>query len=258
MQKKQYSLLVLNFSLIWLNFTMKLLKSLTRGLKVIELLSESLLPVRLIDISKKLESKKSNTSHILKSLMAAGYVNQDSYKRYYLNNKLTTYEQSHSIDSVVRWKEKFQPILKELTLKTGECTYLAVRADNRVWYIDKFDSRHSLKVDHPIGNLAPLHCTALGKTFLAFENIKIADELTKYTSKTITTKKNLLKEISRIRSEGFARDDEEYAEGIRCVARPIHDKNFHIVAAVGISAPTIRFGNKQFDKFGELIKELII
>lgn len=237
---------------------MLILKSLTRGLKVIELLSESSLPVRLIDISKKLESKKSNTSHILKSLMSAGYVNQDSSRRYYLNNKLTNYEQSYSIDNVVKLKEKFQPILKELTFKTGECTYLAVKADNRVWYIDKFASSHPLKVDHPIGNLAPLHCTALGKTFLAFGNIKIDNELTKYTDKTITTKKNLLREISRIRYEGFARDDEEYVKGIRCVAKPILDKNFFIVAAVGISAPTIRFNEKQFDKYGAFIKKNLV
>jgi DNA-binding IclR family transcriptional regulator len=237
---------------------MQILKSLTRGMRVIQLLSESSLPVRLIDISKKLESKKSNTSHILKSLMAAGYVNQDSSRRYYLNNKFNNYEQSYSIDNVVRLKEKLQPILKKLTQKTGECTYLAVKADNKVWYIDKFASSHTLKVDHPIGNLAPLHCTALGKTFLAFENINIDNELTKYTDKTITNKKNLLIEISRIRSEGFARDDEEYAEGIRCVARPIFDKNFRIIAAFGISAPTIRFNEKHFQKYGALIKKLII
>ncbi|MDB4234654.1 helix-turn-helix domain-containing protein, partial [Alphaproteobacteria bacterium] len=163
---------------------MQLLKSLSKGLKVIELLSDSRSPLRLTDISNKLESKKSNTSHILKSLMAAGYVSQDSSRHYYLSNKLTDYEQSHSIDSVVNWKEKLQPILKELTYKTGECTYLAVRANNKVWYIDKVDSLHSLKVDHPIGNLAPLHCTALGKTFLAFEDIKIDWELKKYTDKT--------------------------------------------------------------------------
>jgi len=237
---------------------MQILKSLTRGLKVIEILSESPLPIRLIDISKKLESKKSNTSHILKSLMVAGYVNQDSSRRYYLNNKLKNYRQSYSVDNVVRLKEKFQPILKELSLKTGECTYLAVRANNKVWYIDKFASSNPLKVDHPIGNLAPLHCTALGKSFLAFENIEIDYELTKYTDKTITNKKNLLIEISRIQSQGFARDDEEYAEGIRCVARPIFDKNSYIVAAVGISAPSIRFSDKQFDKYGALIKKLSI
>lgn len=236
---------------------MQLLKSLSKGLKVIELLSDSRSPLRLTDISNKLESKKSNTSHILKSLMAAGYVSQDSSRHYYLSNKLTDYEQSHSIESVVNWKEKLQPILKELTYKTGECTYLAVRANNKVWYIDKVDSLHSLKVDHPIGNLAPLHCTALGKTFLAFEDIKIDWELKKYTDKTIDDKKKLLKEISKIRLKGFAQDDEEYAEGIRCVARPILDKNFHIVAAIGISAPTIRFNDNQFEKFGSLIKELI-
>lgn len=236
---------------------MQLLKSLSKGLKVIELLSDSKSPQRLTDISNKLESKKSNTSHILKSLMAAGYVSQDSSRHYYLSNKLTDYEQSHSIDSVVNWKEKLQPILKELTYKTGECTYLAVRANNKVWYIDKVDSLHSLKVDHPIGNLAPLHCTALGKTYLAFEDIKIDWELKKYTDKTIDDKKKLLKEISKIRLKGFAQDDEEYAEGIRCVARPILDKNFHIVASIGISAPTIRFNDNQFEKFGSLIKELI-
>ncbi len=118
---------------------MQILKSLTRGLKVIELLSESTLPVRLIDISKKLKSKKSNTSHILKSLVAAGYVNQDSSRRYYLNNKLTNYEQSYSIDNVVRLKEKFQPIFPPIDLCSDNAAMIAM-AGLEKYKKKKFDS----------------------------------------------------------------------------------------------------------------------
>ena len=236
---------------------MRLIQSLTRGLEVVDALAESPYPIRLTDISRNLEFKKSNTAHMLKSLVAAGYVEQDSSRRYYLTNKVAKLQQRHSIEEIIRWKEKCRPVLEILSHKTGECTYLAVLAKDRVWYIDKIDSHFPLKVDHPIGNLAPLHCTALGKTFLAFGSVKLPEELSIFTKKTISNKKMLLKEIAKIRTQGFSCDDEEYAKGIRCVARPVFDETHRVIAAIGIAGPTVRINYKRFEELGTLINTFV-
>ena len=67
----------------------------------------------------------------------------------------------------------------------------------------------------------------------------------------------LLKEISKIRSEGFSRDDEEYAEGIRCVARPVFDETHRVIAAIGIAGPTVRINYKRFEELGTLINSFV-
>jgi DNA-binding IclR family transcriptional regulator len=127
-----------------------------------------------------------------------------------------------------------------------------VLVKSRVWYIDKIDSTLPLKVDHPIGSLSPLHCTALGKAFLAFGGAR-PDELTGYTGKTITSEVKLREEIEATRNRGFAIDDEEFAPGIRCVARPVFDESGQMIAAIGVSGPSVRVDDKRLAELGELV-----
>jgi IclR family acetate operon transcriptional repressor len=61
-----------------------------------------------------------------------------------------------------------------------------------------------------------------------------------YTPTTITTLKNLARECARIKAEGFAMDEEEYVEGVRCLAAPVRDRDGVVIASIGISAPLAR------------------
>ena len=117
-------------------------------------------------------------------------------------------------------KEAWRPALDQLVAVTGECAHLAVLVGARVWYIDKVDSPLPLKVDHPIGSLAPLHCTALGKAFLAFGQAEPPSEIIAYTPHTLRTKHALAEEVARIRRLGYAVDDEEFTNGIRWSPAP--------------------------------------
>jgi DNA-binding IclR family transcriptional regulator len=235
----------------------RLLQSLTRGLQALDFLKQSGGSARLTDIARALGVEKPNASHVLKTLVAAGYAAQDDSRRYLLTDKGRpsdpARDRGHSVEDIVACKEAWRPALETLVRETGECAHLAVLVDRRVWYIDKIDSTLPLKVDHPIGALSPLHCTALGKAFLAFGEVHDTGALTAFTSKTITSPEVLEQEIARTRAQGYAVDDEEFAPGIRCVARPIYDPEGRMIAALGVSGPTVRIDDARLAELGRLV-----
>jgi len=238
---------------------MRLLQSLTRGLETLDYLRANAEPVRLTEVAATLGVDKSNAAHVLKTLVAAGYAGQDDRRRYVATAKATRVQfRQHSLEAIVAVKEAWRPALDGLVAATGECAHLAALVGARVWYIDKVDSPLSLKVDHPIGSLAPLHCTALGKAFLAFGQAEPPSELVGYTSRTLTTKQALAEDLARVRRLGYAVDDEEFANGVRCVARPIYDENGFMIAAVGLSGPSVRVNPARLAEFGRIVLSLSV
>ena len=235
---------------------MRLLQSLTRGLAALDVLTARAEPVRLTDLAEALAVDKSNAAHVLKTLVAAGYAVQDGNRRYMASAKLAGPARSeHTLEEIVAVKEAWRGALEALVAATGECAHMAVLVGERVWYIDKVDSPLPLKVDHPIGALAPLHCTALGKAFLAFGGARTPDAQPAFTPHTLTTRRALADEIEATRRRGYAVDDEEFASGIRCVARPVHDAGGRMIAAIGISGPSVRVTDSRLPELGRIVAE---
>lgn len=232
---------------------MRLLQSLSRGLETLDYMAAQPGPVRLTDVAEALGIDKSNAAHLLKTLVAMSYAVQDDSRRYMATAKRAPAHQEHTLEQIVAVKESWRSVLEALVAETGECAHLAVLVGARVWYIDKIDSLLPLKVDHPIGALSPLHCTALGKAFLAFGRAKMPDEQPSFTPKTLTTRRALSEEIERTRIRGYSVDDEEFSHGIRCVARPIYDADGVMIAAVGVSGPSVRVTDARLHELGQIV-----
>ncbi len=233
---------------------MRLLQSLSRGLEALDLMASRAEPMRLTDLAEALGVDKSNATHVLKTLVAAGYAVQNDNRRYTASAKVAGAAPTElTLEEIVSVKEAWRPTLAKLVTATGECAHLAVLVGKRVWYVDKVDSPLPLKVDHPIGALSPLHCTALGKAFLAFGCAQLPADLQDYTPKTLTTRRALADEIERTRARGYAIDNEEFAQGIRCVARPIYDANGAMIAALGVSGPSVRVDAERFEELGRIV-----
>lgn len=233
---------------------MRLLQSLNRGLEALDYLTAQSEPARLTDIATHLDVDKSNASHLMRTLVAAGYAIQNESRRYGASAKLQA-RRSHDLEDIIACREGLHQTLVDLVDLTGECAHMAVLVGTRVWYVDKIASPLPLKVDHPIGALAPLHCTALGKAFLAFGNVHETGELTSFTPKTITRKALLEAEIEASRRRGYAQDDEEFSSGIRCAAVPVFAGENDMIAAIGISGPTARISTERLDELGTMVRE---
>lgn len=233
---------------------MRLLQSLSRGLEALDYMTAQAGPVRLTDVAEALGIDKSNAAHLLKTLVASGYAVQGEGRRYMATAKVAGAARSeHTLEEIVAVKEAWRGALERLVADTGECAHLAVLVGSRVWYIDKVDSPLPLKVDHPIGALSPLHCTALGKAFLAFGRARIPETQPAFTPRTLTTRRALGEEIERTRQRGYSVDDEEFAHGIRCVARPVYDSQGDMIAAVGVSGPSVRVTDDRLEELGRIV-----
>jgi DNA-binding IclR family transcriptional regulator len=103
-----------------------------------------------------------------------------------------------------------------------------------------------------VGELVPLYCTAHGKALLADADERElralfgSGQLRRYTKNSMTTIQELSKDCALIKKRGFATDEAEYAEDLRCVAAPIRVDNDVIVGSIGVSAPLARFSKERF------------
>jgi DNA-binding IclR family transcriptional regulator len=137
------------------------------------------------------------------------------------------------------------PDLNLLATRINETAHLAVREGKEVLFIDCAHATRVVAAVGRTGELHPLHCTAHGKAMLADADeselcaLLGSGPLRKYTKNTITTIKALAENCATIHDIGYAVDDSEHADELRCIAAPIRF-NKQIVGSIGISAPAPR------------------
>jgi len=217
------------------------IKSLARGLLLLNLLAEATNGSGVTELAKQLDINKSSASRLLQTLAQYGYVEKDEEtRRYHLGAQVVVL--SRSVLTRMPLRDQAKPFLHKLMERTGEGAHLAIVAQGQALYIDQVESPATLSVNTGVGTFAPLHCTALGKSLLAYGATPMPDELQAYTQHTITDPAVLLDHLEQVRRQGYATDDEEYAHGVRCVAVPVWDYRGKVVGAIGISGPMGRMG----------------
>lgn len=233
---------------------MRVVQSLQRGLAVLDFMAERGAPVRTSEVAQRFDIDKANASRLLKTLAEAGYADRADDRRYVLGGKMRG-DDGRQLEGVIALRERTRSLLEGLVEVSGECAHMAMLVGDKVWYVDKVSSPHALRVDHPVGALAPLHCTALGKVFLAFMPTTAIGALARYTASTIVDEARLAEDLAVARTQGYAIDDEEFSPGVRCVAAPIRNARGRMVAAVGLSGPTARIDLDRLADLGRLVRD---
>lgn len=125
--------------------------------------------------------------------------------------------------------------------------HLVRREGTEAVYIDKVESTvSSIRMVSRVGNRIPLYCSGVGKALLAelpdseIEDIWNSSEIVSLTPYTVTKLPDLMERIATVRKVGYAMDDEENEEGVRCIAVSIPDYHKEPVYALSISAPVSR------------------
>lgn len=224
-------------------------KSLSKGLKAVELLIR-LPDLGTLDLAKALKIDKGAASRIMKTLVQGGFAVQDVGRRFRAGPLLQARAAAAGGASI---RERARPLLVRIFEATGETAQLAIRADDQLLYLDKIDTQHPLRVDLPVGTLAPVHCTALGKVLLAFGGLPAPRTLPGFTRRTPVSAEALATALAAIVACGYATEDEEFAPGIRCVAAPVRDPDGAVIAAVGLAAPTTRLDRNRLPELGQFV-----
>jgi IclR family KDG regulon transcriptional repressor len=158
--------------------------------------------------------------------------------------------------------ERARPYLERLAADAGETAHLCILDDGEVLYLEKVEPSRTVRVPSSVGQRNPAHCTAVGKALLAHLPQSDLDALVRsrglkaYTRNTITSPALLKRELRAIRERGYAIDDEEIEEGLRCVGAPVRDHGGRVVASMSIAGPAFRVTRGKAPALGRLVVKI--
>jgi DNA-binding IclR family transcriptional regulator len=227
-----------------------------RALRVLEILGEARKPVGVADVASGIGADRSTAYRMLMTLHDAGYVTRDAAgKTYQLGYKLLTLA-SALLDGNERAEVILQSI-RELSEKTGETVHYCVLDRDASVLVYRAKGTQLVSVDFKIGDRAPLHCTSIGKALLAYQDARLVEEviargLPQVASRTITDPEAFRTELIKVRRQGFAFDDLEFHDDMRCVAVPIFEAAGVVRAGISLSGPRSRYTLARLEELKDL------
>lgn len=198
------------------------------------------------DLSVRLAMPKATVYRFLQTMMTVGYVRQEKdSERYGLTMKMFELgSKALQFPDLVDLAKNHMQMMADLT---GETVHLGTLIDSEIIYLHKVDSRHTLGMYSRVGRRAPLHCTAIGKVLMAWEDPERRDRVLKgcdfkrYRDKTIVNAEAFVAELAQVKTQGYGEDREEFDDHIRCLGVPIFDRLNRPIAGFSISFPTFRY-----------------
>lgn len=223
---------------------------LDRALSILDILAGDGAEFTPAAVSEQLGLHKSTTHRLLAVLERHRLVWRNPQSgRYRLGLKL--FELGSKAVAQLDLRERVRPYLERLVLQTGETAHLCILNDGEMLSLANVESPRTLRTPSTIGRRTPLHCTSVGKALLAFmpedeaATIIKGRELQAYTRKTITKLARLKTEWRLVRERGYAVDDEEIEDGLRCIGAPVRDYSGRVVAAISIAGAAFRLTDER-------------
>lgn len=223
-------------------------QSLFRGLLILEILSNYPNGCPLAILAEQSQLNKSTTHRLLQGLQSCGYVTPaPTAGSYRLTSKLVSIGQKAL--SSLNIIHIASPYLSELNLTTGETINFSAREQDHAVLIYKLEpTTGMLRTRAYIGQHLSLYCSAMGKIYMAYENPEYVNfywkhhqqDIQKLTCNTIIDLEQMHEELSKIRQEKIARDQEENELGVSCIAAPVFNIQNQVLYSISISLSTSR------------------
>jgi len=232
-------------------------QSLARAFEVLRVVAESQKGASQGAIIQSTGLNRTTVWRIVTNLCALGALRPDSNGSYTLGPRLIALGEIARNQMIS--SQELIDILRRLRDETGETCHFAGPERDGLVYLEKMESTRPVRAASRVGGHLDLHCTALGKAYLAF----VADatridllgsmEFARRTSHTIGSRAQYESELATVRNRGWALDNEENELEIRCVAAPVLDSGGHAVAAVSVSVPTSRLPLSQVPAIARIV-----
>ena len=231
---------------------------LERVFHILDALAEASSELALSELSHKLRLHRSTVHRLLVVLEGKRYVEKNPVSgRYRLGSKLL--ELGTKVAAGLELPAIARPFLEQLVQETGETAHMGVLRQGEVLSITNVESSRTLHTPGTVGRRTPAHCSSLGKSLLAFlpdselRGLIEARGLNAYTVNTITRPEGLKAELQHVRERGYAVDEEEYEEGLKCIGAPVRDYSGEVIAAISIAGPASRLGEARMPALADSV-----
>ncbi len=216
-------------------------QSLHRALDLLEVIADRGGNLRLAEIAAVTGIPVPTTHRLMRTLVERGYLRQLRNRRYALGSRLVQLGAAANILAGAN----AEALLAELVDELGETANLAVLAGDHAEYVAQVPSRHAMRMFTEVGRRVELHCTGVGKALLSqLDDAQVSRTiqrvgLSAHTARTLTTETALRADLTRVRRDGYAFDEEEQELGVRCVAVPVTGDAMSFMA-LSVSGPLTR------------------
>ena len=235
-------------------------KSLVRGLSILDRLAEAQDGIALTDLAQRVGLPASTTHRLLNTLVAQGFVRQDEPSGRWMIGV-----ECFAVGNAFLYSRDFvsvsRPYMRRLMEQSGETANLSVLDDGQAILLSQVECHEMMRMLARLGSRTPLHASGVGKALLAalpekeVSNILHRRGLPRMTETTIDTPEKLMQDLQQVRVRGYAVDDEEHAVGLRCVAATIHDEYAEPLASISLSGPRARISRERMAGLGSLVLE---
>jgi DNA-binding IclR family transcriptional regulator len=228
------------------------IQSVSHALDVLEQFCGEADELGVTELSKRLRLHKNNVFRLLATLESRGYIEQNrTTENYRLGIRCLQLGQSYVQHMGLLRQARLT--MAELVRQVRETTYVAVLRRQAVVPVEVLEADRPVRIVSQLGEALPLHSTAAGKAYLAFESEEdlralLPDGLAKFTERTITDRPALLQQLRTIAQNGYAVDMGEHIEDIRAVAAPIRDYTRNVVGTLAVAAPASRLTAERIEK----------
>ncbi len=219
-------------------------KTLSKGLAILEKMSQMDSPAGVSELARSSNLTKSNVHRLLQSLKKLGYIRQCTCSSAYeLTPKMWEIGSSYLSHTDIH-AAAFDE-MHSLGRASKETIHLSVLDNHDVIYIGKIDSRLPLRAYSQLGARAPIYAVATGKAILAHQRPEDLEDilpttLEPYTDRTLAKKEKLMEELERVRENGYAINIGEWRTGINGIAAPVWNASREVCIGIGITGPAER------------------
>jgi len=226
------------------------LRSLERGLMILELVAQMGTPARLETLVHKSGLRKTTCFRIVKTMTVLGFLAKDPETRALRLGPKAIAIGLAAVGSE-RVREIAAPYMRELRDRTGATVNLGILVGPEVVFVERMQSSYIMESTLRVGSRLPAHCSSMGKAIIAFlpeeEREAILGKLAfeKKTPNTITNREAFVRELETIRRRGFSVNNEELEIGLFAVAAPLLNRNGVAVAAINVSFPLTRHSKEE-------------
>lgn len=233
--------------------------NLDRALQIIEYLADQTRAHGITDIAAALKMPKNSVFRILTTLHARGYVTRDPAKQYTLTGRLLSL--GYAAVSGGHLVEKSIDVMRQVRDKVDETVFIGVIEGCEGVVLEQVECHQQVKVVVGIGTRFPLHTAAPAKAMLAHmpepERADLLEklQLRKFTANTLTTLAALRAELDQAVTRGYAVDNCEHNEGIRCVGAAILNQSERPVGAIWVVGPSFRLQTSDFQRIGRIVRD---
>ena len=219
-------------------------QSVERTTELIGLVVRAEVPMTYTDLVAATGLPRSTVSRLLGAIERGGLVERDASGAYRGGRLFAEYATRFDrVDELVRVAHAH---LVDLADETGETVNLAVAWGAHVAHVDQVDARFVIGSVNWVNIDVPSHCSALGKVMQAWGAVRRPiGRLEIRTPHSISTHADLEAELERTRLRGYALTRGELEEGLDGIAVPVRNTADTVIAALGVSGPTFRIGERR-------------